>query len=365
MNRLMQRLCLDPILFSAIVLLCMISLLALYSAGGQETELIIKQSLRLALGFGVLLVTAQISPATWHKITPWFYGLGLLVLIVAFFYGVEVKGAQRWINLGLFHFQPSELIKLALPLMLARYCSEHEIPLSHTVFMISTVLIAIPFLLIAQQPDLGTALLTATSGFFVIFLAGVRWKVITTLAITAIASLPAVWYFALHDFQKQRISTLLYPQNDPLGSGWHIIQAKIAIGSGGLYGKGWLNGTQSQLEFLPERHTDSIAAVIGEEMGLLGLVGLIAIYLLITARGLYIATYGQTLFSQLLAGSLSLIFFLYVFVNIGMVSGILPVVGVPLPLISYGGTSTITLMAGFGMIMSIHTHKKLFHNERG
>lgn len=364
MNKLLQRLHLDAPLLLGLLSLCLFSIVVLYSAGGQEVDILIKQGIRLLSGLLVMLVIAQFSPQIMRNWTPWIYGIALILLIGVLTHGVQAKGAQRWLDVfGLFRFQPSEIMKLALPLMVARFLSEYELPPRIPRLLVAAILIGVPFGLIIKQPDLGTSLLIAASGFFVVFLAGIRWKYLLSLGIAGLAMLPLAWYFVLHDYQKTRILTLLDPESDPLNAGWHTIQAKIAIGSGGVYGKGWLNGTQSQLEFLPERHTDFIFAVIGEEFGLMGLLILLATYLFITARGLYIAAYGQDTFSRLLAGSLSLTFFIYVFVNIGMVSGILPVVGLPLPLISYGGTSIVTLMAGFGMIMSIQTHKKLFRHE--
>ena len=363
MGALLRRMHLDAELLFGLLILGSFSLFVLYSAGGQETGLLAKQGIRLLSGFAVLVFLAQLSPQILRAWTPWLYGLGIVLLAVVIFHGVSAKGAQRWLDVfGLFRFQPSELMKLALPLMLARYFSEHQLPPTTSRLIVGAVLIGIPFGLIIQQPDLGTSLLIAASGFFVIFLAGIRWRLLLGLGAAALAMLPVAWYFLLREYQKTRILTLLNDDVDPLGDGWHIIQAKIAIGSGGTYGKGWLNGTQSQLEFLPERHTDFIFAVIGEEFGLVGLILLLTVFLFVTARGLYIAAHGQDTFERLLAGSISLTFFVYVFVNMGMVSGILPVVGLPLPLISYGGTSIVTLMAGFGMIMSIHTHKKLFHH---
>lgn len=364
MGELLRHLHLDARLLLGILTLCVFSLIVLYSAGGQEIDILIKQSVRLLSGLVVLFFIAQISPQFLRTWTPWVFGISIILLIGVLFYGVQAKGAQRWLDVfGLFRFQPSELMKLALPLMLARFFSEHQLPPRWLRLITGAILIGIPFALIYKQPDLGTSLLIAASGFFVIFLAGIRWRILLSIGATALAMLPVAWFFLLQEYQKRRIMTLIDDKIDPLGDGWHIIQAKIAIGSGGMYGKGWLNGTQSQLEFLPERHTDFIFAVIGEEFGLMGLMVLLAVYLFIAARGLYIAAHGQETFERLLAGSLSLTFFIYIFVNIGMVSGILPVVGLPLPLISYGGTSIVTLMAGFGMIMSIETHKKLFMHE--
>jgi len=364
MNEFLHRLHLDALLLLGILTLCIFSMLVLYSAGGQEIDILIKQGIRLFSGLVVMFMLSQVSPQLLHSWTPWLYFIGIVLLIGVLTHGVQAKGAQRWLDVfGLFRFQPSEIMKLALPLMVARFLSEYELPPKLPKLIVAAILIGVPFALIIKQPDLGTSLLIAASGFFVVFLAGIRWKYLVSLAVTGLAMLPVAWYFLLHDYQKQRVLTLFNPELDPLNTGWHTIQAKIAIGSGGAYGKGWLNGTQSQLEFLPERHTDFIFAVIGEEFGLMGVLILLGVYLFIVARGLHIATYGQDTFSRLLAGSLSLTFFIYVFVNIGMVSGILPVVGLPLPLVSYGGTSIVTLMAGFGMIMSVQTHKKLFRHE--
>jgi rod shape determining protein RodA len=364
MNELLYRLHLDAQLLLGLMALCLFSIIILYSAGGQEIDILIKQGIRFSSGLLVMLVIAQFSPQIMRSWTPWVYAIGLILLIGVLTHGVQAKGAQRWLDVfGLFRFQPSEIMKLALPLMVARFLSEYELPPGILRLVVAAILIGVPFALIIKQPDLGTSLLIAASGFFVIFLAGIRWKYLLSLTVAGLAMLPLAWHFLLHDYQKTRVMTLLNPESDPLNAGWHTIQAKIAIGSGGVYGKGWLNGTQSQLEFLPERHTDFIFAVIGEEFGLMGLLILLTVYLFIAARGLYIAAHGQDTFSRLLAGSLSLTFFIYVFVNIGMVSGVLPVVGLPLPLISYGGTSIVTLMAGFGMIMSVQTHKKLFRHE--
>jgi rod shape determining protein RodA len=363
MNQLLRKIHLDGQLLLGILTLCILSLIILYSAGGQDSNMLAKQGIRISAGLAVLLFAAQFSPQLLRSWTPWIYAIGLLLLVAVIFKGVQAKGAQRWLDAGLFLFQPSEIMKIALPLMLARFFSEYRIPPDWTRLIIGAILIAIPFALIIKQPDLGTSLLVGASGFFVIFLAGIRWRILLGLSVTGIALLPIAWFFLLHDYQRTRILTLLDPESDPLGHGWHTIQSKIAIGSGGVYGKGWLNGTQSQLEFLPERHTDFIFAVIGEEFGLTGLLILLTLYMFIVGRGLYIAANAQDTFSRLLAGSFSLTFFIYVFVNIGMVIGVLPVVGLPLPLISYGGTSIVTLMASFGMIMSIETHKRLFRHD--
>jgi rod shape determining protein RodA len=269
------------------------------------------------------------------------------------------KGAQRWLDLGLFRFQPSELVKVTVPMMIAWYLAEKPLPPNWRRILVAGLLILVPTLMIAVQPDLGTALLVAGTGLFVLFLAGLSWRFIATMTALSIPAGWALWEWGMREYQRNRVLTFLDPERDPLGAGYHTIQSKIAIGSGGLYGKGWLNGTQSQLEFLPERSTDFIFAVISEEFGFSGVALLIVLYAAIIFRGLYIASQGQETYCRLLGGALTLLFFLYLLVNTGMVSGLLPVVGVPLPLISYGGTSLVTIMAGFGILMSIHTHRRL------
>jgi rod shape determining protein RodA len=353
-----QRLHLDLPLLFGLLLLCSLGLVVLYSAGGENMDLVLRQGIRMLIAFGVMFVLAQIAPSHLLYWSPWLYvlGIGLLVAVLAF--GDVAQGAQRWLRLGPIKFQPSEIAKLSVPMMVAYFLADRTLPPRFGAIAAGLVLAAIPTLLIARQPDLGTSVLIASSGVFVLFLAGVSWRLIGCATLVAAASLPALWY-VMHDYQRRRVLTFLDPQQDPLGAGYHIIQSKIAIGSGGLYGKGWLNGTQSQLEFLPERHTDFVFAVFSEEFGLLGVVSLLAVYLFIVFRGLHIAISAQDAYGRLVAGSLVLTFFVYVFVNIGMVSGLLPVVGVPLPLVSYGGTSIVTLMAGFGLLMSIHTHRRL------
>ncbi len=355
---LLARIHLDLPLLTGLLLLSGYGLVVLYSATGQDMHQVEKQALRLLIAFGAMFFLAQIPPQTLRRWSPWLYSIGVSLLVAVLVMGVIGKGAQRWLDLGFMRFQPSELVKLAAPMMLAWFLSSKPLPPNWKQVMLSLVLLAIPVGLIAKQPDLGTAILVASSGLFVLFLAGISWRFIISLGLLAAAAAPAVWYL-MHDYQRRRVLTFLNPESDPLGAGYHIIQSKIAIGSGGLYGKGWLNGTQSQLEFLPERHTDFIFAVLGEEFGFIGVLVLLAIFLFIILRGLYMASQAQDSYSRLLAGALVLVFFVYLFVNMGMVSGILPVVGVPLPLVSYGGTSLVTLMAGFGMLMSIHTHRKL------
>jgi rod shape determining protein RodA len=268
------------------------------------------------------------------------------------------KGAQRWLNFGLLRFQPSEMMKVVVPMMVAWYLAENPLPPSRRAVVVASLMIIVPTFLIIRQPDLGTALLVASSGIFVLLLSGISWWLVASVVGLLATAAPVLWYF-LRDYQKQRVLTFLNPESDPLGAGYHIIQSKIAIGSGGLYGKGWLNGTQAHLDFLPEHSTDFIFAVLAEEFGFIGILLLLAIYFFIVARGLYVATQAQSSFNRLVAGSLILTFFVYVFVNIGMVTGLLPVVGLPLPLVSYGGTSLVTMMAAFGVLMSIHTHRRL------
>ncbi|MCF6282203.1 MAG: rod shape-determining protein RodA [Candidatus Polarisedimenticolaceae bacterium] len=355
---LLTGLHLDLPLLTGLILLCGVGLMILYSAGDQDIALIKRQLIRLAIAFSVMLVMAQIPPIHLRRWSPWLFGIGLMMLAAVLVIGEVGKGAQRWLNLGLFRFQPSEMMKLAVPMMVAWYLAEARLPPDKKRIAITAIFILLPTLMIAKQPDLGTALLVASAGIFALFLAGIRWRLIFGFATLMAALGPLIWYL-MRPYQQQRVLTLLDPESDPLGAGYHIIQSKIAIGSGGLYGKGWLNGTQSHLEFLPESSTDFIFAVLAEEFGLVGIIMLLLIYFLIILRGLYIATQAQDTFCRLLAGAITLVFFVYLFVNTGMVTGLLPVVGVPLPLVSYGGTSLVTIMAGFGILMAIHTHRKL------
>jgi rod shape determining protein RodA len=355
---LVRGLHLDIPLLAALVTLSLLSLVILYSSSGRNVDMVLGQVMRLGLAFGVMFVLAQVPLHHIERWVPWLFGITLALLFGVLLFGEIGKGAQRWLDIGLFRFQPSEMMKLAVPLMVAWYLADRPLPPNGRHLATGLLIIAVPVALIAKQPDLGTALLVAASGVFVLLLAGVRWKYVLLLIVLVAACAPLFWYM-LHDYQQMRILTLLDPERDPLGSGYHIIQSKIAIGSGGVYGKGWLNGTQSHLEFLPERSTDFIFAVFSEEFGFIGVLFLLGIYAFIVARGLYIATQAQDTFTRLLSGSLILTFFVYTFVNTGMVTGLLPVVGVPLPLISFGGTSMVTLLASFGIIMSIHTHRKL------
>jgi rod shape determining protein RodA len=356
---LLADLHLDLPLLTGLIALCGFGLIVLYSASGQDTGQIYRQLIRLGLAFGVMFVLAQIPPVQWRRWSPWLYGSGVLLLVAVLLIGQVGKGAQRWLDLGLFRFQPSELVKVAVPMMIAWFLAEKSLPPRWHRLAAAGLMILIPVLLIARQPDLGTSLLVASAGIFVLFLAGLSWRFIIGMVLTAIPSAWVLWEWGMREYQRNRVLTFLNPERDPLGSGYHIIQSKIAIGSGGVYGKGWLNGTQSHLEFLPERTTDFIFAVLAEEFGFAGIILLLTLYLFIILRGLYIAAQAQDTFSRLLSGALTLVFFVYLFVNAGMVSGLLPVVGVPLPLISYGGTSLVTIMAGFGILMSIHTHRRL------
>ncbi len=355
---LLYRWHIDLPLLAGITTLACASLLILYSSGGQDLNLIYRQILRFLMAFVIMFVMAQIAPHHIQRWSPWLYGIGLALLLVVLLAGEIGKGAQRWLDLGLFRFQPSEMMKVAVPMMIAWYFTEQVLPPRTSRIAVATLMIVAPVFLIFKQPDLGTAILVGSAGVFVLLFAGLYWRWVILVGISISGMAPILWNY-LHDYQKQRVLTFLNPENDPLGAGYHIIQSKIAIGSGGIYGKGWLNGTQSQLDFLPERSTDFIFAAFAEEFGFIGVVLLMSLYLFIVLRGLYIAAMAQDTFSRLLAGSLTMTFFIYVFVNIGMVTGLLPVVGLPLPLISFGGTSVVTLLAGFGLLMGIHTHRKL------
>lgn len=357
--RFIQRAHIDLPLLVTMLLLAGFGLVVLFSAGGQDPGLLQRQAIRLAAGFAVMLLLAQVPPYLLRMWTPWLFALGLALLLAVLGLGVMGKGAQRWLSLGPIRFQPSEMMKLAVPMMIAWYLAEQPLPPKPWRIIAAVLMITVPVVLVARQPDLGTALLIAAAGFFVLYLAGLSMRLMLLGGVAAIPAGWVLWTFGMHDYQRRRVLTFLDPERDPLGAGYHIIQSKIALGSGGVYGKGWLNGTQSHLEFLPERSTDFIFAVFGEEFGLIGALLLLALYLLLITRGLYITTRAQDTFTRLLAGSITLTFFVYVFVNTGMVSGLLPVVGVPLPLISYGGTSMVTLMAGFGILMAIHTHRRL------
>jgi rod shape determining protein RodA len=346
----------DVPLLTALCLLALCGLVTLYSASDLDSRLVLNQGMRFALGGVMLLLVSHIQPLTLRTWTPWLYLASLALLVLVASHG-EGRGANRWLDLGVMRFQPSELVKLTLPMMIAWYLHTRELPPRWMTLGVVAALIGAPALLIAKQPDLGTALLVVASGLFVVFLAGISWWRIAALLGTAVAAAPVVWHF-LHEYQRNRVRMLLHPESDPLGNGWHIIQSEIAVGSGGWFGKGWHHGTQSRLEFLPEHTTDFIFSVFSEEWGLIGVLILLALYLFIVGRGLAIAANARDTYSRLLAGALSMAFFVYVVVNGGMITGLLPVVGVPLPLVSYGGTSAVTLLAGFGVLMSIHAHRK-------
>ena len=348
----------DGILLGAVLVLMATGLLVLFSASNGSFPRVGGQVVNMLVALAVLWVFANIPPHYLMRLSLPVYVVGLALLLAVALYGDVVNGARRWLNLGVTRIQPSELMKIAVPLMLAWYFHRFEATLRLGSYIAATVLLIVPVALIARQPDLGTAVLIFASGCYVLFLAGLSWRVIGGLAIAAVASLPFVWS-VLHDYQRQRVLTLLDPMQDPLGTGYHTIQSTIAVGSGGLTGKGWMNGTQTHLDFIPERTTDFIFAVYSEEFGLIGNVLLILLFLAIIGRGLVITANAPTLYARLLAGAITLTFFTYAFVNMGMVSGILPVVGVPLPLVSYGGTSLVTICLGFGILMSIQTHRKL------
>lgn len=350
---------LDPLFMVTILLLLLYSALVVWSASGQDPGMMERKVAQILGGLVIMIVLAQVPPRIYEGWAPWLYIVCVILLVAVDAFGAISKGAQRWLDLGIVRFQPSEIAKIAVPLMVARFINRDVCPPTLKNTGIALVLIFVPTLLVAAQPDLGTSILIAASGLFVLFLSGMSWKLIGIAVLLVAAFIPILWFFLMHDYQRARVMMLLDPESDPLGAGYHIIQSKIAIGSGGFGGKGWLHGTQSQLEFLPERHTDFIFAVLAEELGMVGVLVLLGLYLLLIMRGLWIAARAQTTFGRVMAGGLMLILFVYVFVNIGMVSGILPVVGVPLPLVSYGGSALIVLMAGFGIVMSIHTHRKM------
>jgi rod shape determining protein RodA len=357
-GKFLRLLYLDPLLLLSLLAVSGLGLVVLYSAGQRELSLVLGQAVRLGLGFVILLTLAQVPPRYFRFWSPWLYLAGIGLLLAVAVVGDISKGAQRWLDLGVVRFQPSEIMKLAVPMMMAWFFADKPLPPRWSHLLGGALIAAVPFVLIAEQPDLGTALVVGCAGAFALFLAGLSWWLMLGLAGALGAAIPLFWTYVMHDYQRQRVLTFLNPESDPLGAGYHIIQSKIAIGSGGIYGRGWLNGTQSHLDFLPEGSTDFIFAEFSEEFGLVGACLLLMLYFFIIARGLYMASRAPDTYSRLLAGSLVLIFFLYAFVNSGMVSGLLPVVGLPLPLFSYGGTSLVTLMAGFGMLMSIYTHRR-------
>jgi rod shape determining protein RodA len=348
----------DGFLLGAVCLLMLLGLFVLYSATGQNLAKTGNQFVSMLIALAVMWAISNVPPQHLMRLSLPMYVLGMALLIAVALFGDVVNGARRWLNIGVTRIQPAEVMKIVVPLMLAWYFDKHETVLRLRNYVVATLLLLVPVALIARQPDLGTAVLITAAGFYVLFLAGLSWRIMLSFLVLGVASLPVLWS-VLHDYQRQRILTLLDPSTDPLGAGYHTIQSTIALGSGGVTGKGWLNGTQSHLEFLPERHTDFVFAVFSEEFGLFGNLLLLVLYVLVIGRGLVIASNASTLFTRLMAGAITLTFFTYAFVNMGMVSGILPVVGLPLPLISYGGTSLVTICLGFGILMSIQTHKKL------
>jgi rod shape determining protein RodA len=357
--RVLMALHLDGPLFIALCLISAVGVTVLFSASGRSFQVLEAQVIRFVLAVVAMIMLAQIPPRLIRAATPWAYMIGLILLVIVMVTGDIAMGAQRWLDLGVIRFQPSEIMKLAVPLACAWYLNERALPPSFLSLTVLVAAILVPTGIIAEQPDLGTALLVAAAGVMVLLLAGLQFRYIAGAIGLAIPAVYVAWQFLLHDYQRQRVLTFLDPQTDPLGSGYHIIQSQIAIGSGGIFGKGYLNGSQAQLEFLPERSTDFIFAVIGEEWGLIGLVTVLALYMFVIGRALYLASASQDTFARLGAGSLALTFCVYVLVNTGMVTGLMPVVGVPLPLISYGGTSMVTLMAGFGILMSLCAKRKL------
>jgi len=359
--RLLSALKLDGPLLVGLALLSVYALVVQFSASGQSVDTILRTLMRIGLGTLAMIALAHSSPNFLRSLAPWLYGAGIAMLLVVDAVGIVGKGAQRWLDLGLVRFQPSEIMKLAVPMLAASFMHERRLPPDWRSLMVLAALIIVPAGLVAMQPDLGTAVLIFATGALVVLMAGLQWQIIAGLCCAGVGAAVIGWNF-LHDYQRQRIRIFLDPQSDPLGSGYHIIQSQIAIGSGGLFGKGWMNGSQAQLDFLPERSTDFIFAVIGEEFGLLGLIVLMLLYLFIVSRAVYLATQASGTFARLLGSSLALTFFVYVFINAGMVSGLLPVVGVPLPLISYGGTSVVTLLAGFGILMGLYSHRKLVNS---
>jgi rod shape determining protein RodA len=348
----------DRHLLAAVAALMLVGLITLYSASGESLARVAAQLANIVIALCVMWLAANIPPHYLQRLALPVYLVGLILLFAVAGFGEVINGARRWLHVGVTRIQPSELMKVAVPMALAWYFNYYEERLRLKDFAVAAVMLVVPVLLIAKQPDLGTALLITAAGFYVIFLAGLSWKILLGLTVAMFASLPLLWS-VMHDYQRQRILTLLDPSQDPLGAGYHTIQATIALGSGGFFGKGWLNGTQAHLDFLPERSTDFIFAVFSEEFGLFGNLVLVTLFLFVIGRGIFISFNASTLFTRLLAGAITLTFFTYVFVNMGMVSGILPVVGVPLPLVSYGGTSLVSILFGVGMLMSIHTHKRL------
>lgn len=349
----------DPPLVGMLLVLLALSTAVVYSASGGSDDKLFAHFANMAVAVGAMLLMTMLPPQRLMQFALPIYVLGVVLLVGVAVAGDVVNGARRWLNLGVTRIQPSELMRLGVPLMLAWYLHVRHEFLSGRDFAVAALLLLLPVGLILKQPDLGTAMLISASGFYVLFLGGLSWRVLAAGAVGLAAFIPVAWRYLLHDYQRQRVLTMLDPSSDPLGAGYHIIQATIAVGSGGLSGKGWMHGTQTHLDFLPEGSTDFIFAVYSEEFGLLGNLVLLLLYSGIIWRGLTLAVNASTQFGRLLSGSIVLTFFTYAFVNMGMVSGILPVVGVPLPLVSYGGTSMVTVMVGFGIVMSLAAHKKL------
>jgi rod shape determining protein RodA len=362
--RFEQRFHLDVTLLLLLLIITCVGMVVLYSASGSSPEAMRKQGTFFLIAYGALFVMAQVPVDFMRRAAPWLYGVGVVLLMLVLLMGIGAKGAQRWLGVGGFRFQPSELMKLAMPITIAAFLSRQLLPPRFLHIFITLLLIALPTALIIKQPDLGTAILVLVSGVVVLFYAGLQWWYIALAFIALGGSLWPIWHFMLHDYQQKRILMMLDPASDPLGAGWNIIQSKTAIGSGGLHGKGWLEGTQSRLDFLPEGHTDFIIAVMSEEFGLIGITLLMVAYMLVILRSLYIAFNAQDGFGRLLAASIATTFFVYVFVNMGMVAGMLPVVGVPLPFISQGGTAIVVLMSGFGILMAIATEQKRVMNSK-
>jgi rod shape determining protein RodA len=357
LKRIMTRPRIDLPLAGGLLLLACAGLVTLYSAGGNNMALVVGQAGRFVMGAVLMVVISRIPPSVLRGWTPWLYAGSTALLLVVAALG-EGRGAYRWLDLGVMRFQPSELLKLTMPMMVAWYLHPRQLPPSWKDIIVVGILIAIPAGLIAEQPDLGTALLVAGAGAFALFLSGMAWWKIGSLLAAVGGMIPVAWHF-LHEYQRNRVRTLLDPESDPLGNGWHIIQSQIAVGSGGVFGKGWQHSTQSRLDFLPEHTTDFIFAVFSEEFGLVGVIAIVTLYAFIIGRCLWIAMEARETYSRLLAGAIGMSFFVYVFVNGGMVAGMLPVVGVPMPLVSYGGTSAVSLLTGFGVLMSIHANRKM------
>ena len=349
---------LDPMLLVPLICIMGIGLTVLYSAVHQDLSILENQSIKLLVGFVAMILAARLHPRVYLRFAPVLYAIGLISLIAVVFFGTTVKGSQRWLDLPLLpRFQPSELMKVTVPLTVAWFLHDRLLPPRAIEIVVALLVALVPGMLIQLQPDLGTAILVVGAGVLVVLLSGIRWRLVFLSTITVVPLLPAYWFFLMNEYQKKRVFTFFDPESDPLGAGWSIIQSTTALGSGGLLGKGLFEGTQSRLDFLPESHTDFIMAVVGEELGFMGVITLIILYVLVLARGMYIAVQAGDTFGRLVAGSLTLTFFIHVVLNVAVVSGLVPVTGAPLPLVSFGGTSAIALLIGFGIVMSIHTHR--------